>query len=223
MTIDAGAKVGMLAAEHPMATRVFARHDIDFCCGGGKPLGEVCRGKGLDPAAVIAEIEAEIAAPGSSPTRWDQEPLEVLIDHILATYHARLREELPRLESMARKVADVHHDKQPEKLPRLLSVYLGLKAELEDHMMKEETILFPAIRNGQGAMVGGPVAVMEQEHESAASALRELRELTGNYTVPDEACTTWKALWHGLAALESDLHEHIHLENNILFPRALAG
>jgi regulator of cell morphogenesis and NO signaling len=223
MNINPDSKVGQIAAEHPLATRVFARHGIDFCCGGGKPLGEVCTQRGLDTVAVLAEIESELATPSATEVRWDQAPLGDLVEHILAAYHKPLKEELPRLEAMARKVVDVHRDKQPETLPELLSVYLGLKAELEQHMAKEEQILFPMIQSGQGSMATGPISVMEHEHDSAGGALRRLRELTSGYEVPAEACNTWRALWHGLAALEESLHQHIHLENNILFPRALGS
>jgi regulator of cell morphogenesis and NO signaling len=124
---------------------------------------------------------------------------------------------------MAAKVLEVHRDKDPQRLAELIKVYGGLKAELLNHMAKEEQILFPMILRGQGAMAGGPISVMEQEHESAGAALRRLRELTDDYQVPAEACNTWRALWHGLEALEQSLHQHIHLENNILFPRALQG
>ncbi len=158
-----------------------------------------------------------------SEERWDQAPVDDLIEHILAAYHLPLREELPRLESMARKVLGVHREKDPERLSELLSVYLGLKTELEQHMAKEEQILFPMIKQGQGAMAGAPISVMEHEHDSAAMALRRLQELTDGYQAPAEACNTWRALWHGLGALEESLHQHIHLENNILFPRTLAG
>ena len=223
MNLDSESKVGQIAAEHPLATRVFARHGIDFCCGGGQPLGQVCAARGLDTAAVLTEIRNELAGPERTEVRWDQAPLGDLVEHILAAYHKPLKEELPRLEAMARKVVDVHRDKQPEKLPELLSVYLGLKAELEQHMAKEEQILFPMIQSGQGAMAQGPIAVMEHEHDSAGNALKRLRELTNGYEVPEEACNTWRALWHGLAAVEESLHQHIHLENNILFPRALAS
>jgi regulator of cell morphogenesis and NO signaling len=221
MSISVETKVGRLAAEHPLATRVFARHGIDYCCGGGRPLAEVCHTKGLDVEAVMEEIRQELETPGVSEERWDEAPLGDLIEHILAAYHRPLREELPRLESMAARVLQVHHDKDPERLPQLLAVFRGLKAELEDHMMKEEQILFPMIKQGQGMFAEGPISVMEHEHDSAASALRRLNELTDGYEVPAEACNTWRALWHGLAALEGSLHQHIHLENNILFPRAL--
>jgi regulator of cell morphogenesis and NO signaling len=223
MSIHPDSKVGEIATEYPLATRVFARHGIDFCCGGGKPLSEVCAGQGLDTAAVLTEIESEIATPEQDDVRWDQAPLGDLADHILATFHRPLDEELPRLETMARKVVDVHREKAPEMLPELLSVYLALKEELVGHMVKEERILFPMIKSGQGAMADGPISVMEHEHISAGNALKRLRELTNGYEVPAEACNTWRALWHGLAALETDLHQHIHLENNILFKRALAN
>jgi regulator of cell morphogenesis and NO signaling len=223
MIINAESKVGQIAAEHPLATRVFARHGIDFCCGGGRSIAEVCSERGLDQASVFQEIEHELATPSENEVRWDQAPIDDLVEHILTAYHAPLREELPRIEMMARKVAEVHGDKRPDVLPQLLSVYVGLKAELEQHMLKEEKILFPMIRNGQGAMAEGPVAVMEREHLGAGDALKRLRELTDNYQVPEEACNTWRALWHALAALEQALHQHIHLENNILFPRALQG
>ena len=223
MTITSETKVGRLAAQHPLATRVFARHGIDFCCGGGESLGVVCGGKGLDTETILAEIRKELTVADDLENRWDQAPLPELIDHILLTHHQPLYEELPRLEAMARKVLDVHRDKDAKRLTELFSTFLGIEAELKQHMMKEEQILFPLIRQGQGAQTAGPVAVMEREHEAVGGALRRVRELTDEYTVPAEACNTWRALWHGLEALEKDLHLHIHLENNILFPRALQG
>lgn len=221
MSISLESRIGTLAAEHPLATRVFARHGIDFCCGGGRPLGTVCAEKGLNGAAILDEVQAEIEKPGEKVERWNDAPLGDVIVHILHAYHAPLREELPRLESMARKVLDVHGARDPERFGRIVSVVAALRAELESHMMKEERILFPMIQGGSGAMAGGPISVMEEEHESAGAALRELRELTNGYDVPEEACNTWRALWFGLAALEAEMHQHIHLENNILFPRAL--
>ncbi len=214
--------VGTIATEHPLATRVFARHGIDFCCGGGRPLLTVCNEKGLEIEAVLMEIEAEISgAPGSS-VRWDEEPLDALIDHILRAYHAPHKEELPRLEAMAQKVFDVHGAKDPERLQGIRDTVVALHAELLQHMMKEEQILFPMIQSGGGAMAGGPISVMEMEHDEAGAMLRRLRELTDDYTPPEGACNTWRALWAGLEDLERALHEHIHLENNILHKRALA-
>jgi regulator of cell morphogenesis and NO signaling len=221
VTIHADTPVGQIASEHPIATRVFARHQIDFCCGGGRPISEICEGKGLDIATILDEIENELADTDVDLARWNDAPLPELIDHIVSTYHRALDEELPRLEFMARKVLRVHGDKAPEVLPALVSTLLDLKAELEQHMVKEEEILFPMILAGQGSAASAPISVMEQEHESAGAALRRLRELTDDYRVPDGACNTWQALWHGLASLEGDMHQHIHLENNILFPRSL--
>jgi regulator of cell morphogenesis and NO signaling len=219
--IQSDSTVGQLAAEHPLATRVFHRHGIDFCCDGGRKLQEACAAQDLDTEMVLEEIRKELSDTTTPEEQWVQVPLEDLIDHILIAYHRPLKEELPRLDSMAQKVLEVHRDKDPDRLSELVEVFAGLKAELELHMAKEEQILFPMIKQGQGPMAGGPVSMMEQEHESAGAALRRLRELTKDYQIPPEACNTWRALWHGLAALEESLHQHIHLENNILFPRAL--
>ncbi|MBT4767078.1 MAG: iron-sulfur cluster repair di-iron protein [Phycisphaerae bacterium] len=222
MTITLETPVGEIASQHPIATRVFARHRIDFCCGGGKPLGVVCQTKGIDGTAVVAEIELELSTGPDLDAQWDTAPLDDLIDHIVSTFHRGLDEELPRLETMLRKVNKVHGDKDPERLAELLEVFLELKSELIDHMMKEEQILFPMIQSGEGHAASGPVSAMEHEHDSAGNSLRRIRTLTDDFTPRPDACNTWRALWGGLEQLEVDLHQHIHLENNILFPRALA-
>ena len=222
MQIESSMPVGRIAAEYPLATRVFARYGIDFCCGGGKPIGDVCHARGLDTERILEEIRGELAEVADNQERWDEADLNDLIDHILTAHHRPLEEELPRLEAMARKVVRVHGAREPEVLPELLSTFVTLKTELKQHMMKEEQILFPMIRRGQGAMALGPISVMEAEHSSAGDALARLRELTNGYQAPADACNTWQALWLGLGAFEDTLHQHIHLENNILFPRALA-
>ena len=215
--------VGQLAAGFPLATRVFARYQIDYCCGGGRPLAEVCKSRGLDADAVLEEIRKEIEPAGTPPEKWADAPLHALIDHIVLAYHVPLREELERLEGMARKVVRVHGDKDPERLHALLKAFIDLKEELVDHMLKEEAILFPMIQRGVGTGISGPVAVMMREHNDAGASLQILRTLTDNYTAPEGACTTWRALWYGLEVLETTMHQHIHLENNILFPRAMAS
>ena len=222
-TLTPAKTVGEIAVDHPLATRVFARHNIDFCCGGGRPLAEVCTRLGLETDVVLKEIQRELASSDEPQRQWDEAPLGDLIDHIVTSYHRPLDEELPRLEAMARKVNAVHGEKDPDRFAELLTVYLALKAELQQHMKKEEQVLFPMIRQGRGAAANVPVSVMMHEHDSAGHALSRLRTLTNDYQPPEEACTTWRALWHGLAALETSMHEHIHLENNILFPRALAS
>ena len=212
--------VGEIASAHPLATRVFARHKIDFCCGGGAPLQTVCDKRGLNADDILVEINKELEKTDCS-TNWNDAPLADLIEHIVSTYHVSLKEELPRLEAMAIKVNKVHGEKDPARLQAIATVFGELKTELLEHMMKEEQILFPMIANGQGANASGPVSVMEHEHDSAGTALKQLRDLTNDFTPPEGACNTWRALWHGLAALEQNTHQHIHLENNILFPRAL--
>jgi regulator of cell morphogenesis and NO signaling len=221
MNIDSQSQVGRIAAELPLSTRVFARYGIDYCCGGGISLDAACESRGLDTGAVLQEIERETTPAAAREPSWSEATLADLVTHILGAYHQPLKEELPRLEAMARKVLEVHRDKEPEMLTELLSVYLGLRAELEPHMEKEEMILFPMIERGQGFLADGPMAVMKEEHDQVGRALKRLRELTNDYTVPPRACNTWRALWHGLAALEESLQQHIHLENNVLFPRAL--
>lgn len=221
MDIRSDTQVGRIAVEHPLSTRVFARYGIDYCCGGDVPLASACESRGLDAGSVMEEIRNEVGPTAGVGENWGEAPIGALITHIRTAYHQPLKEELPRLEAMARKVLQVHRDKEPEMLTELLSVYLDLKAELEPHMLKEEMILFPMIEGGQGFLADGPIAVMREEHETAGNALKRLRALTNEYAVPPQACNTWRALWHGLAALEEELHQHIHLENNILFPRAL--
>jgi regulator of cell morphogenesis and NO signaling len=210
-----------LAVSHPAAARVFYRHRLDFCCGGRRPLAEVCRERQLDAAVILEAIAAEdpIAADAE---RWDLAPLAALIDHIVTTYHARLREQLPALVEMARKVERRHGDK-PE-CPRGLATHLeAMHASVLDHLGKEEEILFPLILAGQGARASAPVHVLEVEHTQHGEGLQALRRLTDDLTPPAAACTTWRALYLGLQQLEQELMEHIHLENNVLFRRALSA
>jgi regulator of cell morphogenesis and NO signaling len=220
MDIQKDTPVGHIAAEHPAATRVFHRFGIDFCCAGGNSIEVACNARGVDPSTVLEAVREELRDSGTDDTNWSSVDLNVLIDHILTAYHKPLHAELPRLDAMTQKVAAVHHEKDA-RLTELCSVYTALKAELDAHMMKEEQILFPMIRQGQGASAAGPISVMEHEHDSAGTALRRLRELSDDFQPPKEACNTWRAMLHGLEELERELHQHIHLENNILFPRAL--
>ncbi len=153
--------------------------------------------------------------------RWQNATLAEIVDHIVYTFHEPLRTELPRLESIARDLRDASAG---ETVSELLLTFLNLRGELEDHMAKEEEILFPMIRRGDGIMADGPIRMMEDEHEGAVAALRRLRELAGGYRLSDDDQDGPRAaLWQGLAALEKIMHEHIYLENDILFPRALEG
>lgn len=209
-----------LATTRPAASRVFHRHRLDFCCGGERSLAEACRALGLDPLLLAREIELEETVAAQA-VRWDERPLAELIDHILVRYHEPLREELPRLLEMAQKVERAHADKS--HAPHGLAAHLrGIQGSVEDHMQKEEQILFPAIRAGHGLSLSMPIHVMEQEHEEHGANLRRIRSLTADLTAPDDACTTWRSLYLGLVELERELMDHIHLENHVLFPRALA-
>lgn len=223
MTAHSERTVGELAARSLAATRVFEDHGIDFCCGGAKPFDEACREKRLDPASVLLEIESAIAkeAAASQRTDWNMAPFETLIDHIVTRHHSYLREELPRLASWIAAVRRAHGERDGVLLEQLDTVFTAMKDELDQHIRKEEVVLFPAILRSEG-WIAQPIAMMEHEHDSAGRALDELRRLTGNYQQPAHACATYRALYAGLAALEADLHLHIHLENNILFPRAKA-
>ena len=226
MTISETTTVADIATAIPSSVRVFQQHGIDFCCGGRKPLGDVCQAQGLNVAEIAAAIEASAKVGPSDGRDWTREPLSALIGHIVATYHEPLREELPRLDAMARKVASVHGSKDPA-LVRIGDIVAELAPELLTHMTKEEAVLFPAIAaieagGRQPAFpVSAPIAVMEHEHDYAGALLAELRTLTNGYEPPAWGCATLRALFHGLSELESAMHVHVHLENNVLFPRAL--
>jgi len=218
--MNPAATLADIAVTHPAAARVFYRHHLDFCCGGRRGFEEACRARGLDWRDIAADIEAGDATDRDAP-RWDERPLPELIAFIVATYHRRLRDDLPVFIEMARKVEARHADKPecPHGLDRELT---DIHAAILDHLKKEEQILFPMIVRGMGSQAAGPVHVMEVEHDHHREHLLRLRDLTGDLTPPPSACTTWRALYAGLAQMEQDLMTHIHLENNVLFPRALA-
>ena len=213
--------LGDLAAANPAATRVFLRHHLDFCCGGKQSLEDACQKAGLDPTTIVSELQHE--ARGDTSIAGDQLTQRELADEIEGRYHAALRRDVPPLVEAARKVERVHAQKPavPTGLADVLTEFLD---DMERHMQKEEKILFPMIRRGvQGEAVYMPIRVMESEHQSHAEYLARIRELTGDLRLPAYACATWTALYHGLLAMESELMQHIHLENNILFARAIRG
>lgn len=217
--MNASTTLAELAVTHPGAARVFYRNRLDFCCGGRRSLADACEKRALDSNAILDAIEAEDRITPDT-RRWDVEPLPDLIAHIVGTYHARLRQGLPELIAMAQKVEARHADKA--SCPRGLAGQLEqMHADVLDHLAKEEQILFPMISQGLGPRAAGPVHVMELEHEHHREHLLQLRALTDDLRPPEEACTTWRALYLGLQQLEQELMEHIHLENNVLFRRAL--
>jgi len=225
-----------VAVENSVASRVFERFGIDYCCGGNQLLQEACQKAGVSVDEVLdsLEMEEETARAAEQVHDWQSEPLSELVAHIENTHHKYTREETVRLTALLGKVSLVHGKNHPELLA-IQSTFGGLARELTTHLMKEEMVLFPYIVRMEEAViqkepvlpapfgtVENPVAMMEHEHDSAGRALRELRRASGDFRAPADACVSYRTLYKALAAFERDLHQHIHLENNILFPRAIA-
>jgi regulator of cell morphogenesis and NO signaling len=237
-TLNAELTVGQIAAEMPASIRVFERHQIDFCCGGKVPVADACQSRGLDAQRLLNEIDLEISQAasggGEADRQWRTASLGSLVDHIVSTHHLYLKTNLPRIAAMMDKVLAAHSARHRDVLEPLARTFFAMREELDSHLMKEEMILFPLIRKIEAAgqppqpfagfhcgSVQNPIRVMVMEHDSAGDALANLRRLTHGYTPPEDACNTFRGLYFELAALEADLHRHIHLENNILFPRAV--
>ncbi len=219
--------VSEVASSAPATIKVFQQHGIDFCCGGHRPISDACAEHGVDVDRVMAEL-AQSATGTTDEQNWQQATMSDLVAHIQARFHQPLREELPRLLAMVDKVVTRHGEHYPAMLLPLQKEFRGLMTELLDHMAKEDQVLFPAIvaiergqAAGNGGWIAGPVEVMEHEHVQAGAALAAMRKVTGNYRLPPDACPTFQGLFCGLEQLERDMHVHIHLENNILFPRAI--
>jgi regulator of cell morphogenesis and NO signaling len=211
--------LGELALSIPRASALFRKYDMDYCCGGKQTLARAASRKELDVELLKRSWQNW---PSSLSRKTGARLLAEIIDHIIVRYHDRHREQLPELILQATKVERVHADKP--SVPRGLAKYLTmLHEELSSHMMKEEQILFPMIKQGMGSQAMGPISVMESEHDDAGELLEVIKHTTNNVTPPPEACTTWKAMYNGINEMIDDLMEHISLENNVLFPRALAG
>jgi regulator of cell morphogenesis and NO signaling len=224
------------ALENRIATRVFEKFGIDYCCGGDQSLEQACdRARvSIDQVLDALQMAEEEARAAQQVRDWQREPLSVLITHIKNTHHKYTREELARLTELLRKVCAVHGRNHSE-LFDIRNSFAGLAQELATHMMKEEMVLFPHIERMEEAViqhepllpapfgsVENPVGMMEHEHDSAGNALRTMRKASNEFTPPADACVSYQTLYTALIAFEADLHLHIHLENNILFPRAIA-
>ena len=236
MTVTTEKSVRELALENPALTRVFEKLGIDYCCGGKKSLGEACRAANLDMHQVVAALEqaSQPAVAIQKEESWRAEPLAAVIAHIQNTHHKYTREEIARLGPLFEKVCSVHGRNHPELL-QVHEAFKGLAQELSTHMMKEDMILFPYIVRMEAAAsknesfapapfgsVQNPVSMMEHEHDSAGNALRAMKQASHGYSAPSDSCISYQTLYQALAAFETDLHQHIHLENNVLFPRAVA-
>ena len=237
MNLSATRTVRELAIEIPNATRTFEKLGIDYCCGGGKSLNDACLHAHLPVDDVLRALEEggsfTVATEVSQPD-FTNGALGSLIEHIVTTHHVYVKQEIPRIQQLLHKVVSVHGKNHPE-LGKIQQTFQPMAGELTSHMMKEEHILFPHIIALENAVSSGrpkprpvfgtvsnPVHMMQLEHDSAGAALKSISELTGNYTPPEEACFSYKTLFTALKEFESDLHQHVHLENNILFPRAIA-
>ena len=233
MTATTTQTVRERATENPATVRVFEKYGIEYCCGGRVPLADACAAKGLNIDDVIASLEAATAPLAPGQKDWAKEPLGSLAAHIVDTHHAYVGREVPRLNELAGKVVSRHGDTR-EELPAIQSKLAELGEELIAHQGKEEVVLFPYIGKlerfaaGSGAMprncfgsITRPIEMMTRDHDVAGNLMAEIRKLSQDYTPPDGACPTFRAFYEGLREFEEDLHQHIHLENNILFPRAV--
>lgn len=214
--------LGQLAKRIPGATRIFDTYQFDFCCGGRKSLHDAAVERGIDPAVVAGELQAlQAQAIAGADRDWDAATTTELIDHILTRYHAVHRQQLPELIRLAARVEQVHGDR-PDCPVGLAELLREMHQELESHMWKEEQILFPMLARAAGSHAAGPIGVMRAEHDQHGEALDQLAALTHDITLPAAACNTWRALYLGLRTFRTDLMQHIHLENNILFENAAA-
>jgi regulator of cell morphogenesis and NO signaling len=239
--LDATRTVRDFAIEIPSATRVFEALKIDYCCGGNKPLTEVCGQNGLQLEEVLellAQAEkstTKIETQSAQQARTDPQSMSLasLINLIIEKHHVYTRNELERLSALLEKVCTAHGANHPE-LFQIRSQFQTLRTELEPHMLKEERILFPYITRLETAVsrkqqapfapfgeVRNPIVVMMKEHDAAGEILKTIRELSNDFRTPDDGCISYRTLYTELATLEADLHQHIHLENHILFPRSL--
>jgi regulator of cell morphogenesis and NO signaling len=225
--------VGQIASRSPVALRVLERHHVDFCCGGARPLVDAAKAAGTSAQEILAEIEREEQSLQPAAENHADKPTPALIAHIIDVHHIFTRKELTRLAPLVEKVVRVHGQRH-EELPRVLELFDALAADLWPHLIKEENVLFPYVAaldraaQNHGPMprapfgtVKNPVRMMDLEHEAVGVILEELRGITDGYLVPADACMSYRAMLEGLAALDQDLRRHIHLESNVLFPRAL--
>jgi len=221
-----------IALEHHEVIPVMEKYDLDFCCRGSKTLSEACAEKKISVSSVADEMR-QAAATSTTSTPFTEMSAEQLISHILLRHHFYVKNAIPMIMNLLEKLVSKHGEKYP-KMVKVHELFCGVKDELEPHMDKEEKILFPRIKeiaalSSQHKEIGhipaylnAPIAVMEEEHDNAGQLMFEIRHLTNDYTPPEDACTTHRVCLEALKAFEIDLHQHVHLENNILFPMAVS-
>jgi regulator of cell morphogenesis and NO signaling len=225
--------VGEIVKDDFRAADIFTSYGIDFCCGGKISVADACAESGCNESKVLAEIEALKSKAGAATHEFDNWKLDFLTDYIINTHHQYVKRAIPQILPLAQKVAEVHGDNHPETV-KINDLFQDLAEELTSHLHKEEMILFPYIKKLVAAEAAGgcddgacfgtiasPISVMEAEHENAGVILKQLYSLSDGYTAPEDACNTFRVLYGKLKEFEADLHIHIHLENNILFPKAI--
>jgi regulator of cell morphogenesis and NO signaling len=224
--------IGEIVADDFRAAAVFQRFGIDFCCGGKRSVADACRERGVPAGDVLREVTRACAQPDPGRPRFADWDAEALIAHIVGKHHAYVRGALPPISAFLTKLVSVHGERHPE-LTEIAQLFAAVTAEMRSHMMKEEQILFPFILELASATgcrgdmapapfgsIENPIRMMEAEHESAGGAMARIRELTGGFAPPADGCTTYSVCLRELEAFEQDLHTHVHLENNVLFPKA---
>ncbi len=222
-----------IVTEDYRTAAIFEKYSLDFCCNGGVTIEAACREKHLDPAPVIAELRQLFVAAASSADAAATLELDALIDHIVLVHHSYVARMIPIIYTHTQKVASVHGRRHPEVV-KIAEHFAAVTEELTHHMKKEEMVLFPYIqrlvaaqRTGTPMMpspfgsITNPIAMMEREHANAGDGLYKIRDLSSNYQPPADACTTYQVSFRELEEFERDLHRHVHLENNILFPAAV--
>lgn len=233
MKPDVNQTVREIAIEHPATVRVFESLGIDYCCGGKRSLQDACQRAGV-PVERALDLLAAVKEDSTTDTaNWGGASAQELTRHIVGQHHSYVRSETPRLTTMFEKVVSRHGHAHPE-LASIRDLFKALTEELSVHMQKEENVLFPYLEQMESAVARGaapppaffgsvemPISRMLADHDDAGELLAKIRALSGEYQAPDSACPTYRALYHGLEEFERDLHHHVHLENNILFPRAL--
>ena len=210
--------LGQLACDLPGSTRIFHRYKLDFCCGGQQSLREAMEAGDVEPADLLADL-AEIRHDEVQEQDWRHAPMSELIEHILQRFHEAHREQLPELIRLARQVEETH-GQRADHPTGLVKHLVGMYQDLLSHLQKEEQILFPLLRHDESRKAQLPMLVMRHEHDAHGQGLQKLAQLTADFSVPEDACNTWRALYAGLVRLKEDLMQHIHLENNVLFPQA---
>lgn len=225
--------LAQIVNKNHLAASVFEKYHLDFCCKGKRTLQQACAESDLKVEGVIAELETEFNSNSSSGTiNFDDLTLTRLADYIVTTHHSFVIKESPQILAYLEKVASKHGDRHPEML-KVVELFAAVKEEMDQHMQKEELILFPRIKEIEKQVAEGreiqinhtylqaPINMMEQEHDQAGALMSEINKLTDNYVPPADACTTYRLSFAAMKAFEMNLHQHVHLENNILFPKAI--